>query len=335
MVMGWLTLVLLVLLVVVLVVGWMRAGESAPKEQAVAVAHVTEARRQPRFERRLRVFHRVVAVAMSALIGAALVGAYLSGRPKEDQPLESSLATRDIVLCLDISGSVIEFDGEVLQSFETLVDSFQGERIALVVWNAGARTIFPLTDDYEMVRRQLESAQTALEVEMFLGDPYPKNEPEYLRFASGTDVGANYGSSLVGDGLASCTFAFDLTETDRSRTVLFATDNELAGNPVYSLDEAAQLAQDKGITVHGLYIEGWVPQNGTTMQRDIEAHDGYFYNADDPEAAGQIIADVQSQDAKDLGAVDELVTTDSPGWWPAVMAVLVLIYFGLAVKFRL
>ena len=43
-----------------------------------------------------------------------------------------------------------------------LVSHFRGERIALSIFNSTSRTVFPLTDDYDLVSSQLTKAADAL-----------------------------------------------------------------------------------------------------------------------------------------------------------------------------
>ena len=65
----------------------------------------------------------------------------------------------------------------------------------------------------------------------------------------GTEEG---GSSLIGDGLASCVFRFDRLDEERARSIVFATDNALAGEPLVTLSDAAQLAAERGIRVYAV-----------------------------------------------------------------------------------
>ncbi len=335
MVMPWLTAILAVILLIAVAIGWFQGGRMKPAESATPVAHTAQARQHHRFRERLRLFRGALVGTMALVLVVGAITAYLSGRPREVVELENKLATRDIVLCLDVSGSVIEFDGEVLESFEGLLDGFHGERIALVIFDSAARTIFPLTDDYDMVREQLQLAQDALDIRGSGYTIYPSNPDAFSDFVSGTEVAYRYGSSLIGDGLASCTFAFDMDDETRSRSVILATDNELAGTPIYTLDEAAELAKDFDVTVHGLQIETQWSFSSNDMEEAIVSNGGYHYSASDVEAAQSIIDNVQSQDAQDLGVIPETVDADRPGAWPAILAVLLLGLLAMAWRFRL
>ena len=59
------------------------------------------------------------------------------------------------MLCLDVSGSALPYDRQVIGTYRDLVRSFEGERIGLSIFNSTSRTVFPLTDDYELVTRPI------------------------------------------------------------------------------------------------------------------------------------------------------------------------------------
>ena len=76
---------------------------------------------------------------------------------------------------------------------------------------------------------------------------------KYMYMIDGTIANDQNGSSLIGDGLASTIFQFPDIETDdtRTRVIVFATDNQLYGNPFVQLDEAAELCKKYDIKVFG------------------------------------------------------------------------------------
>ena len=326
MVTGWLFPLLIVVLIAALGVGWW-LGVKRSSGTGVAVAHTKRAREHPRFRRRLQ----ILRVALGSILAVGLLGgvtsSYLAARPSGDISLESKLATRDIMLCLDVSGSVIDFDAQVVKSFSDIVKDFEGERVGLAMWNSGTRLVFPLTSDYELVIDQLDY------VARVLSDSY--NYDGYSDLVAGTSAGYTYGSSLIGDGLVSCAQSFDQEEDERSRSIVFATDNALAGSPVFTLEEAAQLAADKGIVVHGLYISGGWSDDNEEMREVFESRGGYYYAVEDAAAAQEIVAAVQAQDAVDLGVVGETITVDTPGNWPIAVGLATLLLLGLAWRFKL
>lgn len=326
MVMSWLFPLLVAVLLVAIGVGWWR-GVKRSGTKGVAVAHTQRAREHPRFRRRLQILRIGLASVLVAGLVGGVASSYLAARPSGDISLESKLATRDIMLCLDVSGSVIEFDAQVIRSFSEVVENFEGERVGMSVWNSGSRLVFPLTSDYDLILDELDKAASALD------DPY--DWEGYSKLTAGTEAGLAYGSSLIGDGLASCTQSFDQQDDERSRSIIFATDNQLAGNPVFTLDEAAQLAAEKDIVVHALYISGVWSDDNLEMKESFESRGMYYYPANDPSAAKGIVEAVQAQDAVDLGAIGETITVDTPGRWPIVIGLATLVLLGLAWRLKL
>ncbi|VEI13493.1 VWA domain-containing protein [Trueperella bialowiezensis] len=325
MVMPWLFALLIVLFVVGAVAGWWLARKRTAS--GVGVAHTTRAREHPRFRRRLHLLRAGLVLVLAGAFTAGVASAYVAARPSETLTLESKMATRDIVLCLDVSGSMTDFDAELLEAFARVAENFEGERIGLFLWNSGTRTVFPLASDYNVVQSELERAARAFGAIRYNDD--------FFELISGTDAGGAFGSSLIGDGLASCTRGFDLEDEERSRSIIFATDNSLAGNPVFTLEEAAELAAEKGIVVHGLEAGlsyGW---GSSEMQTALENHGMHYYQADDPGAAERIVEEIQSRDAVELGTMGDSVTLDNPGSWPVVIAAAFLVLLAIAWRFRL
>lgn len=92
---------------------------------------------------------RLLNRAAAALMAAALLLTFaLIARPATVDQGEERASSRDVVLCLDVSGSTLPYDREVIDTYRDLVSHFQGERIGMSIFNSTSRTVFPLTDDY-------------------------------------------------------------------------------------------------------------------------------------------------------------------------------------------
>ena len=142
--------------------------------------------------RRHRRWLAVAALAAGTLLVSAVAAA---ARPMELTTIRPEQRNRDIMLCLDSSGSMSSADSAVVEVFGVLAKDFDGERIGLTIFDSSAVQVFPLTDDYEYVQEQLKLAKAA-----FDGDSGSAG------FLDGTWSGR--GSSLIGDGLASCVNGF-------------------------------------------------------------------------------------------------------------------------------
>lgn len=260
-----------------------RGGEKG----LLPVAHAERLTALPEFARSVRRARRRVVAGAAALAlagAAALVGV---ARPVETLTQDAPRHTRDVILCLDASGSMSGVNAEILAEYDTLVEGFDGERIGLTVFNSSALQVFPLTDDYELARRSLSDVRLGFA-------SYGSEGKDVL---AGTFDGA--GSSLIGDGLAACVSGFDERDRERSRSIVFATDNFVAGTPLFTLPEATALARDEGIRV---YVLAPMVSNEAVDQRTAELLDaaeetgGTLYSLDDVDA-GEIVTDIQSTQA--------------------------------------
>ena len=133
---------------------WRRRNTPEPPRSR-AIAHTSRLTSLPGYRSAMRRYRALVAVVSAAAV-ILLVGAIaVASRPATSTAVQSNLDSRDIVLCLDVSGSMIDYDSELVDVFAKLTERFDGERISLVVFNASAVTYFPLTSDYDYVADQL------------------------------------------------------------------------------------------------------------------------------------------------------------------------------------
>ena len=126
-------------------------------------------------------------------------------------------------------------------------------------------------------------------------------EPGSSGFLDGTWNGR--GSSLIGDGLASCVKSFPATDGTaqdgqrrrtghrRSRSVVLATDNFLSGDPIFTLDQAGALAQERDVRVYALNPGDFdygtaAGQPGALLRAAAEATGGAYYPLDSPGRRG-------------------------------------------------
>ena len=345
MVMTWLTwaLIALGLLVGVLAatgrIARPRRGRSkeAPRRIANSAVLLSTPLVRARVRRR-RFLHALLAVlVIVGLVAASMV----AGRPVNRSVRSSALASRDIVLCLDVSTSMLSVDVQILDTFTKLLDTFEGERVALVAWNTTAQTMVPLTDDYDLLRSQFREAGDALDFRPTLYNPM---SDKYSQTFSGTMLTDVQASSLVGDGLASCSLAFDANQVeDRSRSIVLASDNQVvdpSGQQVYSLNGAADLASEESIRLFSLFgsdrrtvdpsLTGMTLEQARDDLRTVtENHGGFFYEVDDPDAVEGIVKELETDQATVLEGDTEVRITDVPqtpaAWLVAVVTVLLVL----------
>jgi Ca-activated chloride channel family protein len=253
-----------------------------------------------RFRRRLRVYRALIVVGLAVTAAAVVVGAFTAARTVNSTTITPETKNRDIVLCLDVSGSMSNLDAAVLDSFENLAADFTGERVSLVLFDGSPLQIFPLTTDYEHIVAQLQTVNESL---------------DNGRYSEGTNVGG--GISLVGDGIAGCLLQFDQLDQPRSRTLILATDYRSAGESLIATDETTTLAIDRGVKIYGLNPSHKAGREASVQfERDVAATGGLYFgaatDAASDAAVGAIVAGVTSDAATAVKEAPIRITADSP-----------------------
>lgn len=298
----WLSLLVVLLALVVAALGWWFAGRDTAAREAVLVAHTRRLTRLPAY--RAAVGRQQLRLAgLAVVIGITLLPlAVAAGRPGTEETIDPEKRNRDIMLCLDVSGSMYATDRAVLNNFAEIVKNFQGERIGLVLFNNQAVTAFPLTDDYELVSEQLSGYADGFS--LFGGGEY---DP-----ITGTFNTRILASSLVGDGLASCVNNFDQADEERPRAIILGSDNEVHGSGVYTLGEAADLAKERQVRVYALNPASQGP-NHAQLAEATERTGGRTWALDAPGATEEVVESIDELEAARLPDVAPVhVRTDLP-----------------------
>ena len=322
----WMLLVAGAVIVAAIVIGLILGTRRNSRDRAiehVRVARAERLRELPAFGRALH--RRALALAGALLLGAITIAAagVVAARPISSETIQPVNTSRDIMLCLDVSGSMSDVDVEVLSVFEDLLEGFRGERIGLTIFNSTPVQVFPLTDDYDFIQKNLESIRESFD--------YSEAVPEHW---VGTLNGN--GSSLVGDGLTGCALGFDRPDDDRSRSIIFATDNEVRGASIVELDEAAAFAKSLKVRVFALDpVQGLDVALSDQLVRAAEITGGTAYGLRDTTTVDDIITEVQEQDATLLRGQAQVVWTDTPNLWIVVMMVTALSFTIVLWRMRL
>lgn len=305
----------LVVVIVAIVVLWRRNSES---RGTYAVANSAIIRALPEYVEALRrgMWRTVVLV----LLGVAVIAvvAWGAARPVLISSVPQNRDNRDVVLCLDVSGSMAGVDADIIAQFRDFAKQAKGDRLALVIFNSSAVPVFPLTDDDAFIEEQLAAGQRAFT---------SFSDADLNSFLAGTMNGR--GSSLIGDGLATCLRAFDHPELNRARSVVLATDNEAAGKSLYTLTEAGQLATTGKIQIYGLNPYDDAGTNSTEMRSVAEASGGKYYPLDNRGAITEVVGEINKRETARLPGRPRTVQHDDPSVPLALSAVGALALIGL------
>lgn len=254
-----------------------------------------------RFARTYRRMTRLVVSAMSIALVCALI---LVARPASVSAEKTRSASRDIVLCLDVSGSALSYDRQIIAAYSQIARNLNGERIGLSIFNSTSKTVFPLTDDYAVISNQLNYAYTLLsrvQTQESIDAMSDKEYQEINDWLEGTQNIEN-STSLIGDGLVSCTMMLpqltsSRSQNARSASIILATDNVPSGKQTFTLEEALDIAKKAHINVDALYVgtdKTSDSEAAVTMKKSIEDYGGTYVDLNSHDTVDAIVRDISS-----------------------------------------
>lgn len=275
---------------------------------------------------------------------ALIVTLVFVGRPSHVTTEDEQSSQRDIVLCLDVSGSALPYDQQVIDTYRSLLTHFKGERIGLSIFNSTSRTVFPLTNDYAMVSAQLTHADEILRGVATQDDIDQLSDQQYQDVSDwleGTQNKKN-ATSLIGDGLVSCAamvpgFTYGSNDTNRDASIVLATDNVVSGKPTYTLAQALDLTSQAGISVDGLFsgpTQSENDQQTQEMKQLIEEHHGVFLTQSNGASVEELVRSIDEQQMREEHQAHQAALSDAPGWWTLAIAILVIGWFLIAWRLR-
>ena len=332
----WLIPVVLAVVVIATVVGWMlarRAGVRSGKKGWVA--NTGYLRGLPKYQALVRRTRASLAMAFVCFLIAVIATSVSAGAPVDRYVKHDKSASRDIVLCLDSSGSMLPYDSKIGGAFRQIISHFEGERISLQLWDAYSMTMFPLTDDYDMATDVLQDMSDTIDTGLIQVGGKISGTRELFEYLEPVLDENQEVSSLVGDGLASCIMGFDHNDKQRSRTILLATDNEVYGSGVYDLSEAIEFAKKQGVTVTALYpgSDTNLGYQAQQLRDEVRKTGGDFYDASSPSAGDSVVRQIEAEQKEELDSAGKMIETDRPGaalGWTlvGVVSLLGLLAFG-------
>ena len=332
----WLIPVVLAVVAVATVVGWMlarRAGVRSGKKGWVA--NTGYLRGLPKYQALVRRTRASLAIAFVCFLIAVIATSVSAGAPVDRYVKHDKSASRDIVLCLDSSGSMLPYDSKIGGAFREIISHFEGERISLQLWDAYSMTMFPLTDDYDMATDVLQDMSDTIDTGLIRIGGKISGTRELFEYLEPVLDENQEVSSLVGDGLASCIMGFDHNDKQRSRTILLATDNEVYGSGVYDLSEAIEFAKSQGVTVTALYpgSDTSLSSEAIQLRDEVRKTGGDFYDASSPSAVDSVVRQIEAEQKEELDSAGKMIETDRPGaalGWTlvGVVSLLGLLAFG-------
>ncbi len=290
-------------------------------------------------------WHRPSSVNVSrlpialAVAGIALLVMALARPQKVEDKREVRQEGYDLILAIDLSGSMLAEDYEIrgdpinrLQAIQPVIRAFirerRGDRIGIVVFSGRAYTLAPLTFDHAWLDRQIDRLKPGL-------------------IEDGTALGDGLGVALS-----------RLEQSDRTvgnqrqgAFVILLTDGANNAGALPPVD-AAKIAQSRGIPVYtiGAGRSGWVrmplmdPQTGEvvrytrarsdldegTLQEIAQATGGAYFRADEGDTIRGAFAAIDEAQKIEFSAQSYLLSEELFMWLAVPGALLLLLGAGLA-----
>jgi len=317
----------------------------------VRAANTAFARNLPEYKRYkdIQLFLRVM---MEFCIFVAVIATLvLLARPIKTETVSNGTKKRDIYLNLDVSYSICYLNYDLVDALQDVVKGLDGDRFGITIYNTSTVLYVPMTDDYDFILKKLEDLKKYFELQkqymdLLYGDTYLSDEDydkiyelrdELEYYDAGTLIN-NYskGSSLIGEGLASCLYSFPhLDDESRTRIIIMSTDNaqEEMQKPLVELEEAAQLCAKNDVTVFGIFPNEEVfnltndynyDVLESEMKQAVEGTGGAFYKQSDSLPVKDIVKSIQSQKVMEVNEITITKVVDQPKV-PAIILLLSII----------
>lgn len=257
--------------------------------------------------------YKIIIYIIFGLLFLSVIGAsLLTSRIITTSTHSNKIYDRDILLCLDVSGSMSELDEEIIKSYGKIVDNMHGERFGIVIFDNSSYKLLPLTDDYDYVKDVIKKS-----IKAFNG--IKTNDWEASRYIyDGTYEGE--GSSVIGDGLASCVLSFPKLDEERSRIIILGTDNYVSGPQIITVPEAGKLAKKYKVAVYPLDPNGY-GKEAKELKEIATLTGGKYYTIQDVKQTNDIVNSIETKEK----TVRETSPTSSSTDHPQVPLIIILI----------
>ncbi|WP_227021308.1 vWA domain-containing protein [Oceaniferula marina] len=237
-----------------------------------------------------------------------------------EPPISRTLPTRDLLLAIDLSGSmqVEDFKDEkgqmrdrltaVKQVVDTFLEHRENDRVGLILFGSAAFVQAPFTNDLDVCRELLAEAQ--------VGMAGPK--------------------TAIGDAIGLSIHVFNRSE-QKNKVLILLTDGNDTSSKVPPTD-AARIARDKGIVIHTIAIgdpeaAGEEKLDEDSLREISQTTNGSFYRALDRDQLENIYQEIDALDTRKAETISYRPRRDLYVW-PLATAIILAILFQIFMALR-
>jgi len=230
-----------------------------------------------------------------------------------EPPISRTVATRDLLLAIDLSGSMQAKDfknreGKTvdrLTAVKQVVDDFltrrESDRVGLILFGNAAFVQSPFTDDLEVCRELLSEAQ----------------------------VGMAGPQTAIGDAIGLSVNVFDRSE-QKDKVLILLTDGNDTSSKVPAVD-AARIAHDKGIVIHTIAVGdpkavGEEKLDEETLKEISTITGGSFFRAIDRKQLEGIYTKIDAMDTREAETISYRPRRELYIWPFGFMMVFTLLF---------
>lgn len=277
-------------------------------------------------------------LALSCLWIGLVLSIVMLSRPVKVDAVSTELRNRDIIICMDTSDSINELNLDICKELKNVVKGLDGERFGITIFNGKSVLLVPLTTDYEYVLDTLDKLEASMKASINVNNGfYPDDWSVYDYKYDGTLWEDGRGSSFIGDGLASSLFNFpDLKENnDRSRLIIFVTDNELneiTATSFVTVEEAAALCAANDVKVYAVTPEDIIDEK--SFHNAIMSTGGNHYEFTSSKVFKELLEDIRLTGTSVLQDT-KIIITDKPEVLFVFMVIFIGMYFIFSRKVKL
>ena len=230
-----------------------KAQKNFKKGIIVANTHYVKS---TKYYRQIMIRYRIYSILIKAVCFALIFAcAFLTSRYYELHKMGEEVHNRDIMLCMDISGSVNTLNQSLVKTMKETISALKNERFGITVFDSMPYTLVPLTSDYKYALSILDQVEKSLKTKY---NPFAPDSGSYVRdfLYGGVQNTSNdaRGYSLVGDGLGYCATNFK-KEDKRTKVIILTTDNEVVGEQILTVPESATYCRNNGIKIYSIGTE--------------------------------------------------------------------------------
>lgn len=257
--------------------------------------------------------HRVQMIA--AIIVWTLLVVALARPERVGEPIEITKAARDVVLAIDISGSMdqrdfVTADGSRVQRLEAVkrvvgqfIEARDSDRVALIVFGSKAFVQAPFTEDLRTVRELLEQ----------------------------TEVGMAGPHTVIGDAIGLTIRTFEASEVEQ-RLLILLSDGSDTGSRMSPVN-AAEIAAGEGVEIHTIAVgdpeaTGENRVDVSTLEDIARRADGQFFFAGDEVGLASVYERIDALAPRDVETVSFRPREPLGHWLLAAAVVLSLLVLG-------